>query len=137
MALSLFSLFSPVEVFKLDNLLRIFVTSILSLSGTRLDLGVELDSTLNGLTDGVPPKGGVPMGCMAFLHSSHCSLETCNWAKISSGTDLFQTASATILAENFARKLAHWLARQHKTEHSFNSLESVLALGHNDCSGSK
>ena len=59
MALSLFSLFSSVlmilvEVFKLVNLRLILITSILlSLKGILLDFGVELDSTLNGLTVGV------------------------------------------------------------------------------------
>ena len=58
MALSLFSLFSSaiilLEVFKLVNLRLILMTSILlSLKGTLLDFGVELDSTLNGLTVGV------------------------------------------------------------------------------------
>ena len=62
MALSLFSLFSSVlmilvEVFKLVNLRLILITSILlSLKGILLDFGVELDSTLNGLTVGVSGK---------------------------------------------------------------------------------
>ena len=69
MALSLFSLLSSVEateVFGLANRLRILFTSmLLSLKGTLLDLGVEVDSALNGLTVGVFV---LVVGNTAFVH---------------------------------------------------------------------
>ena len=69
MALSLFSLLSSVEateVFGLANRLRILFTSmLLSLKGTLLDLGVEVDSALNGLTVGVFV---LVIGNTAFVH---------------------------------------------------------------------
>ena len=69
MALSLFSLLSSAEateVFGLANLLRILFTSmLLSLKGTLLDLGVEVDSALNGLTVGVFV---LVVGNTAFVH---------------------------------------------------------------------